>query len=385
MAEDRRLAMQEARKSRVYLKKVAAKRTREAKANAYRSQLAKELRNDAVARIKAAATGSGFLAAEKIAQIEAAIEGVHSCQAGTQTEKVRVISEADWQLLQRVKAPQIAADTKSAQCVTNPQSEAPLFKVSTPQGELLLTKPEFNELKLHCPQAKVASTSILHRAKDNLRTKIRRRVSSKYRKMKDMQQARWLLTKKGYKADQLPKVPRYRQTATIKRLVFFFQDKVEKLGFNKGMPVQPEESDPEQTDDEYFNRVVALYNRKTHDYKANISKAQHSRVAAKSTQKVYSNTEAAKAHCLPYLKAQGKEAYVSEQEEQQMPEINDQNSASESPQGEELHSNPSLRESQGETSPDIKSLHKRRRRPRKKAKVSYRDEYESSSSEEDAE
>ena len=217
LADDRWLTMQEARKSRVYLRKVAAKRNREAKANAYRSQLAKELRKDAVARIKAAATGSGFLAAEKIAQIEAVIEGVHSCQAGTQTEKVRVVSEEDWQLLQRVKALQIAADTpKSAQGITNPQTEVPLFKVSTPQGELLLTKPEFNELKLHCPQAKVASSSISNRAKDNLRTKIRRRVSSKYRKMKDAQQARWLLNKKGYKKEQLPKVPRYRQTATIK-------------------------------------------------------------------------------------------------------------------------------------------------------------------------
>ena len=149
--------------------------------------------------------------------------------------------------------------------------------------------------------------------------------------------------------------------------------------------MQPEESDSEKTDDEYFNRVVALYNKKTHDYEANISKAQHSRAAAKSAQKVYSNTEAAKAHRLPDLKAQRKEEYISDLEEQQMSETNDQNSASESPQGEGRHSNPSQRESQGETSPDSKSLQKRRRKLRKKTKVSYREEYVSSSSEDDVE
>ena len=311
-AEAKRQSLKKARLSTEFLKKIAKKRIREEQAKARRSNLAQVLCTDVQNRIKAAALGSGRLTAARILQVDTAIAGSHLQSDRVQTDIVRIVSEEDWQLLQQVKSLQTKSSSRQIKQQESDCSEqdSPLFKVKIGNDILHLTRQEIKELQLQHPTLHSPSVSIASREKDQLKKRIRRHISKKYRRMKDTEKARWLLKKKGYTGKDLPEVPRIKQNSTIKSLVEFFCERVLQFGVNKGMPVEPEESNPEKLDEEFREKVLKLYLNKSLGYEADLSHKKHSRALAKGDQKIYSQTVGAKVHQLLSLRQQATSTQV---------------------------------------------------------------------------
>ena len=136
-------------------------------------------------------------------------------------------------------------------------AEELVFAVTSFGQRFALTKKEALNRKKIDPKLSVSQLSLSARQRSDLRAKIRRRISKRYR---DRRNNSRLPPRKRPKDDHP-----LRKSRSVLRLMEYFMDEI-KLRGEDGLPVWKEDLDPLVTDDDYEEEVLNACKNKPPDY-----------------------------------------------------------------------------------------------------------------------
>ena len=258
------------RQSKVFLKQFSAAEARKLRDCFSRGNTASMLRKEARKRIQGASmpfsamkySAKVGISANKAVQVsnQAPVVADFECQ----TDPVVVITPEEFQHLET--AVQSSSGPAEVAIPENPSlqeklligfAEEPVFAVTSFGHRLALTKKEALNRKKIDPKLSVSQLSLSARQRSDLRAKIRRRISKRYRDRRNNSR----LPPRKQPKDDHP----LRKTRSVLRLMEYFMDEI-KLRGEDGLPVWKEDLDPLVTDDDYEEEVLTAYKNKPSDY-----------------------------------------------------------------------------------------------------------------------
>ena len=266
--------MQEQKDNRAsgkYLKQFAKQAAKRQKDYEVKKQTATKVRRSSRRRIKGQKLPWGFLSAAGVKvgisenqQVQTVKETVSS---SVQTDNVVILTTQEFQKLNR-DLPITGVNELPKRIPLKDQlklieAEEPTFRVQSLGSDMALTKSQIKARRRSDPDLQVSRISMSAKQRYGLRSRIRRRISKSYRDHKNNARYRYSDKAKGVtvrKASQLKK-----KSGSILRLTEFFFAEVLEKG-KAGMPTWIEEADPDESDEEFEQRVIDQYRNKPPRY-----------------------------------------------------------------------------------------------------------------------
>ena len=258
------------RQSKVFLKQFSAAEARKLRDCFSRGKTASMLRKEARKHIQGATmpfsamkySAKVRISANKAVQVSTKKPDVADFEC--QTDSVVVITPEELKHLEA--AAQSPAGPAAVAILENPSlqeklqigfAEEPVFAVTSFGQRLALTKKEAVNRKKIDPNLSVSQLSMSARQRSDLRAKIRRRISKRYR---DHRNNSRIPLRKRPKDDHS-----VQKSRSVLRLMEYFMEEI-KLRGEDGLPVWKEDLDPLVTDDDYEEEVLTAYKNKPPNY-----------------------------------------------------------------------------------------------------------------------
>ena len=186
--------------------------------------------------------------------------------AGTQTDHVVVLTSGEAKQLaltavvQVPGVPMVPARTSFQEKITFSVPSEKLYDVTSLGSRMALTKEQLASRKKSDPDLQVKSKSLSATQKFQLRAKIRRRISRKYREHRNDSRVKVSQRKRPHQGP-IPK------SSTMIRMIEFFMAEIREKG-DQGLPVWMEDYDPSDPEEEwaYEQKVMAAYEQKPPNY-----------------------------------------------------------------------------------------------------------------------
>ena len=186
--------------------------------------------------------------------------------AGTQMDHVVVLTSGEAKQLaltmvvQVPGVPAVTARTSLQEKISFSSASDKLYDVTSLDSRMALTKEQLASRKKSDPELKVKSKSLSATQKFQLRTKIRRRISRKYREHRN--ESRVKVSQR-----QHPQQGPISKSSTMIRMIKFFMAEIREKG-DQGLPVWMEDYDPSYPEEEwaYKQKSWQLMSKKPENY-----------------------------------------------------------------------------------------------------------------------
>ena len=262
--------IKENRRSGVYLKKFSAAEARKLRDCFSRGKVAQLLRREAKRRIKGACLPFSYLrrtvklglTGNKATQVS--VKKKEFVSAGAQTDDVVILSKEEFQefkdsgSIKELEASPLPRKPSLQQSIQIGFTDQPLYDITEKGVKYVMTRKQFLHKKTMKPNMKTPGRSLSARKRFDLRSKIRRRISRRYREHRNNSKL---------KSYQRPSAAEdsVKKTESVRRLIEFFMAEILEKG-EAGLPVWREEYDPKTSSKEYEEAVLKQYRDKPPNY-----------------------------------------------------------------------------------------------------------------------
>ena len=262
--------IKENRRSGIYLKKFSAAEARKLRDCFSRGKVAQLLRREAKRRIKGACLPFSYLRRT----VKLGLTGNKATQVSTkkketavaeiQTDEVIVLSKEEFKELKdsgRVKeleASPVPRKPSLQQAIEIGFADQPIYDITEKGVKYALTKKQLMHKQKMKPKMKTPGRSLSARKRFDLRSKIRRRISRRYREHRN--NSRLKPHQRSPEDDESVKI-----TDSVRRLIEFFMAEILEKG-EEGLPVWREEYDPKNSSKQYEDAVLEQYRNKPSNY-----------------------------------------------------------------------------------------------------------------------
>ena len=273
-ALDRIATVKENRHLKLFLNKYTAEEARRIRDCASKSKTAAALRKAAQQRIRGASLLSSFSkysARVGITENKQSQAAVKTRDTSIQTEDVVILTHREFDNIQKKSTVPVSgvvavpSRTKLQEKIAFSNSSEKLFDVQSLGSRLALISKQVKIRRQSDPALKVARKSLTTAQKFQLRTKICRRISKRYRDHRNNSRIK-VKDKTDDPAGPVPK------SHTMVKLIEFFLEEVTQKG-EQGLPVWMESLDPLEPSADFEGEVMQAYWNKPPNYE-NILKVQ---------------------------------------------------------------------------------------------------------------
>lgn len=286
-ARDRMAAVKHNREFEVYLRIMEEEEARAVRECLARGQTAAVLRRNTQQRIKEGTLPFSYSTPSAIAGVsdnQQTQASVVNQDVACQTDHVVVLTSGEaQQLAAKAVVPVQGLHLRNRRTTFTEKLEGvvfpdKLYEVESLGERLALSKQQLKERRQSDPALKVKRRSYTASRKFELRAKIRRRISKKYRDHRNRS------TGKKPKAVAAHQAGPIEKTAVMTRMIEFFMAEIREKG-QQGLPVWMEEEDPSDPELElaYEQEVMSAYRSKPANYEEILKVKLHDGTAFKKT------------------------------------------------------------------------------------------------------